>query len=118
MSGGPAPVAPSDDRIVSLQLDPRRQRVLASLEARTDPVDLDDLAVELAASTDRPLAEGVIERIAIELHHVHLPKLADAGLVDYDAQRKVVRSVRESDAVAPYLRLARHISALVGSSPE
>lgn len=30
------------------------------------------------------------KRIQIQLHHVHLPKLEDAGLVEYDTDRRTV----------------------------
>ncbi|ELY68128.1 hypothetical protein C489_09000 [Natrinema versiforme JCM 10478] len=36
------------------------------------------------------------ERVETELRHVHLPKLDDAGLVDYDRQSGVVHIDRET----------------------
>jgi hypothetical protein len=51
---------------------------VAELESRTVP-------------TDVATAETVIAEIAASLHHQHLPKLADSGLVDYDPRSKSVR---------------------------
>ena len=35
--------------------------------------------------------EDELDRIATELHHVHLPKLADANVLDYDSRTGYVR---------------------------
>ncbi|MFC4550029.1 MULTISPECIES: DUF7344 domain-containing protein [Halorussus] len=66
-------------------------------------------AGETDLSTDR-VAEAVLERerdwddapdaagrnredaIRTELHHEHLPRLADAGLIDYDSETRTVRN--------------------------
>jgi len=34
-----------------------------------------------------------VDRLAIELHHRHLPKLVDAGLVSYDSDAHLVEDV-------------------------
>ena len=48
-------------------------------------IELDDLARELVEREDGdPLDREVVERVAGRLHHVHLPKMSDLGLVDYD----------------------------------
>ncbi len=39
---------------------------------------------------DATVAE-VRDSTAISLHHVHLPKLADFGIIEYDAERKRAR---------------------------
>lgn len=36
------------------------------------------------------------KNLRIDLHHVHLPELADAGLIDYDARSPTVRSHLEA----------------------
>ncbi|MFC7137474.1 DUF7344 domain-containing protein [Halobaculum litoreum] len=38
-----------------------------------------------------PAADAARRDAAISLHHVHLPLLADFGLVEYDAGENVVR---------------------------
>jgi hypothetical protein len=46
------------------------------------------------------------ERIAITLHHGHLPNLTAAGLVDYDPDSRIVEASDELASVASYLTLA------------
>lgn len=64
------------------------------------PVELDELAAAVATAADGVLAAGVeeIDRTAIRLHHVDLPKLADAGLVDYDSEDTRVTGVHDDAA--------------------
>jgi len=68
----------------------RRRAALEVLRDETAPVDLDELAPAVAArETDsKSLDESFVERVRISLHHAHLPKMADFGVVDYDAQRR------------------------------
>lgn len=65
----------------------RRRVVLDVLETRCGPLDLDEVAALVAAEEHdfgNPTDETV-ERTAVSLHHVHLPKLEAAGVVRYDA---------------------------------
>lgn len=76
----------------------RRRAILGVLDDRTPPVALSDLAADLVTREDGERADvgrrrGGIEReVAISLHHVHLPKLADRGVLDYDPELNLVRS--------------------------
>ena len=66
----------------------RRRLVLQVLAGEPPPVDLETLAVEVAARETESLAvdEQTIDRVAIALHHTHLPMLADAGVLAYDPE--------------------------------
>jgi DNA-binding transcriptional ArsR family regulator len=94
----------ADERRLSETLEvfshPCRRRALRYLSDRTEPVGLSELADGITES-----ASGTSERTAddveLVLHHVHLPKLADAGLVDYSANSGEVSSA-DAD------RLRRH----------
>ncbi|WP_435064966.1 DUF7344 domain-containing protein [Halobaculum sp. EA56] len=44
-----------------------------------------------AAPTDGSVGPAVVEQVSIALAHVHLPKLADSGVVDYDPDAGTVR---------------------------
>lgn len=48
------------------------------------------------APPDRSIADGRRQRIAIELYHVHLPRLDDAGLVSFDPASKLVEDWRSN----------------------
>lgn len=71
---------------------PRRRLALEYLSARDSSIVLDELAVVVAARESERIADdrAAIDDVAAALHHVHLPKLADDGLVEYDAERRVV----------------------------
>jgi hypothetical protein len=74
----------------------RRQYLCAHLlQSGEDVYSLDEL-VERVLERERgqdsaPQLEKHQQRISIELHHRHLPKLADTGLIDYDARTHTVR---------------------------
>jgi len=79
------------DRHHLLQSD-RRRLVLAILGERDQPVGLGALAAAVAAAeegVDR--ADGdARERVTVSLHHVHLPKLDDYGVLRYDRESNAV----------------------------
>lgn len=67
------------------------RETLAALEAEGDgPTSLAALASDVG-----PLGPGGQRDAAVHLHHVTLPKLEDAGLVDYDPDERTVRSTRD-----------------------
>jgi hypothetical protein len=51
--------------------------------------------------------EETFKRLLSELHHTHLPKLSDAGLVDYDLRTGDVSPTAALAGADDYLRLAR-----------
>lgn len=90
------------DRIFGLLANRRRRYVLYSLNEAEDTVlELDDVAARLAEwerrwnGRDDGEDFDQLERIRITLHHNHLPRLADAGLIDYDARHGTVRNWEE-----------------------
>lgn len=73
------------DEAVGSLVDGRRHRILSVLESREDSVRRDVLAHEIAAREANAEAwTDAVDSIRSELHHVHLPKLESAGLVEYD----------------------------------
>lgn len=93
---------PSLDRIFDLLASRRRRYVVYQLnEAETAVVTLDELADQLVewerdwdGRDDRERAT-YRDRVRVTLHHNHLPRLADAGLIDYDARSQTVRNWEE-----------------------
>jgi hypothetical protein len=75
----------ADERYRVLSAE-RRRLTLDVVADRTAPVGLDDVARAVARrETDADVPDAAaVERVAVSLHHVHLPKLSDAGVVQYD----------------------------------
>jgi|AntDeeMinimDraft_4_1070355.scaffolds.fasta_scaffold00003_201 hypothetical protein len=84
------------ERLIAVE---RRWLVLDVLGGQTTPVELEELAAGIAAREDGNGAadEKAIERVAITLHHTHLPKLADLGVLHYDPESRRV----DPDGVPP-----------------
>ncbi|MGQ4557177.1 DUF7344 domain-containing protein [Halobellus sp. GM3] len=61
----------------------RRRLAIEILTERIAPVDLDALAAAISAREER---DEAVDRVAISLHHAHLPKMDDAGVLDYNAE--------------------------------
>lgn len=70
---------------------PPRRFVLQYLDAADDVTIVGEVATEPGAwQTEFPVTERTatgIEAIEIALHHRHLPKLAAAGVIEYDSTR-------------------------------
>ncbi|WP_424004919.1 DUF7344 domain-containing protein (plasmid) [Haloarcula salina] len=65
-----------------------RQTALSVLSERRCPVDLDELAAAVAEheAGDGDPASDRVSSIATALHHNHLPRMADMGVVNYDPE--------------------------------
>lgn len=91
----------STDQLFDALADERRRVVLDSLFESGTPVDVGRLARRVAARErrggegDRGPPADAVHRVRVSLHHVHLPKLDDAGLVEYDPDGQAVRTVAD-----------------------
>ncbi|WP_436924689.1 DUF7344 domain-containing protein [Halosimplex amylolyticum] len=90
------------DRVFGALSDPDRRFVLAWLAERDDRAALADLATELAAwkqggDADQ-IPDSAVESAHAKLYHVHVPKLADAGLASHDRDSGAV-ALAENEAV-------------------
>lgn len=86
------------DTTFAILNDQRRYYLREILSEQDPPIDLSQLAAAVASretgtDSDESPAETTDE-IAIGLHHVHLPKLDDAGVIDYNAETNTVTSTR------------------------
>lgn len=91
----------TDDReaaFVAFQ-DATRRAVLRHLDSEEGQVALADLAERVADGDARDP-----DRLAAALHHNHLPKLAECGLVEYDSRENRV-AMTDRESVEPYLGL-------------
>jgi len=95
-----------DTECLDLLGSERRQTVLERLVAadgRTHSLRSLSTAV---AEIERDSEIGAIpaDRVSISLHHAHLPKLDDAGVIDYDSEEQRVTYLG-SPAVEKWLEL-------------
>lgn len=83
---GPPTGQISLDELHSSLANERRRLVLSYLVTHSDEVlSVEDL-VDVVAGCETPQVgpHSQRTRIEIDLYHAHLPKLADAGIIDYD----------------------------------
>lgn len=102
-TGGPAarPDLPLDV-VFELLKNQRRRRVLRYLEEESGTVALGTLAESIAAAENdkepRMLTSAERKRVYISLYQCHLPKLDDAGAIEFESNRGTVdRTDRTTD---------------------
>lgn len=98
------------DVVCELLANQRRQYVFACLLDHRQAITLTDLAEDVAIrEKERPfteIPEEAVQTIATSLYHAHIPKLVDAGAVEYDQERDLVRVSETTDLVERVLSLA------------
>lgn len=75
------------EQLLETIVDPVRMRLLAVLEDDR-PLSLEQLAARLSAYDGGPFSDS--DRAEIELHHSHLPAMADVGVISYDHESGLV----------------------------
>lgn len=97
----------SQDAVFDILSNPRRRYVLYYLRQESEPIELTTLAEHVAAwenETDvESLEDQERKRVYVSLYQTHVPKLADAGLVDYDKEAGTVALAPGATAVDEYL---------------
>lgn len=65
------------------------------LSTRTTPVELRELATAIAAreTDDAAPSTDVVDRVAVVLHHQHLPMLSERGAIDYEPVARRIESL-------------------------
>lgn len=92
----PSVSRPSFDDVFDLLAATRRRYAIHYLSKTDDGVaTLEDL-VDAVASWETETSPGDVpddfrRRVEASLHHTHLPKLADANIIDYDSRSESVR---------------------------
>lgn len=88
----------------------RRRRILAYLAEHDGESTLSDLAEHVASlENDKPvgaLTSAERKRVYVCFYQSHLPKLADAGVIDYEQARGTVRLRREARQLYAYLSVS------------
>ena len=86
-----------------------RRIVLAVLTAEGRSLTLDDLTKTiLKYNHGAPITEvpaDVITGVRVSLYHRHLPKLASAGLIEFDPERRLVAPTTRLEQLQPTLAL-------------
>ncbi|MDQ2055843.1 hypothetical protein [Halobellus sp. H-GB7] len=89
--------------------DPIRRYVLDDLDEQATPVSFDRLATRVAAwHTDcdpDAVGDATLTEMRTTLYHVHLPKFAEAGYIEWDKDTHTIRQGPNFDDIAPFLRL-------------
>ncbi|WP_436908957.1 DUF7344 domain-containing protein [Halosimplex marinum] len=91
------------DSVLDLCQHQHRRIVLGALAEEQRALTLDDLTkAVIKYNHQTPLTEAsedVLTKIRLSLYHVHLPKLASEGLIDYDSERRLVEPTKQLDSV-------------------
>lgn len=103
------PEVPSWDELAALLDNPLRWQAILVSGHRGRPVSLAELASELTDATRSASAPGDDEdRLRLMLHHVHLPRLSDVGLVDYDTAARTVVATDSGKALRHWVEIGAH----------
>lgn len=82
---------PSPSKLFSLLEQQHRRLALRYLLDHNCPVSLDAIATYLIEHED--VSADDRRRLSVELHHNHLPRLADYGCLRYDVETNTVEQV-------------------------
>ncbi|PSQ01291.1 hypothetical protein BRC94_04195 [Halobacteriales archaeon QS_5_70_17] len=97
----------SEEKLYAALAEDRRRRTLSYLVETGAAATLDELTTAIAAAEDRTpptdLSPSTTRTVGIALHHVHLPKLDEKGLVEYDSDDRVVSLTVDVTAITPHL---------------
>lgn len=78
---------------------PFRRRILTRLHDHNPRDEAEFSADELADDADE------VDRLVLEIHHRHLPKLAEKGFIDWDREADVITRGPRFDEIAPLIEL-------------
>ena len=79
-----------------------RRRILMAV-ARENPRDDEEITSESVA--DEHQEADALELLKQQLYHTHLPKLEDAGFIDWDQERGLITRGPRFEEIGPLLRL-------------
>ncbi len=86
----------------------RRRFALHYLTTQVGAVPVSEVADQIAL-WERDHTRDGYERICTSLVHVHLPRLTDAGIVEYDPERETIELRERATVLTPYLDLAAEV---------
>jgi hypothetical protein len=99
----------SKGEIFDVLQNERRRYVLQYLRMNGGPVELGDLASDVAAKEYGCSAEEVTsaqrKRVYTTLQQTHLPRMDEAGIVEYDADDGVITTTSHTNELTVYLEI-------------
>lgn len=85
----------------------RRRCALERLRSFDGPMGLADLADEVATAEHGTIISEIpaeeVKRVYLDLYHSHVPKLAEADVVEYGQESDLVELSAGADRLAPYM---------------
>jgi hypothetical protein len=105
----PAPERPGDlplHEAFDLLENPRRRHLLRELSGTDGPIDAGRLATRVADREPGPVTPAVERRVTVSLHQLHLPRLADAGVIGYDRDERTVTPTSQVTRLRAVVRAA------------
>lgn len=101
----------SQDVAFDLLSNARRRFVLRRLQESSEPIELGDLAADLAAKENgippEELSPQQRKRTYVSLYQTHVPKLADAGVITYDPDAGTVAGTNSVEELSGYFQSSR-----------
>lgn len=97
----------TQDVVFDLLSSPRRRYVLYYLRETGESIELTDLAEQVAAWENETTVEEITEqerkRVYVSLYQTHIPRLDEAGVIDYDRDSGSVALASEASEIDQYL---------------
>lgn len=107
--GAASPPSLPTELVYRMLSDPRRRYAIHYLKQSREPVPVRELAEQVAAwENDKPveaLTSRERKRVYISLYQSHLPTLDEEGVVEYDADRKMVELSQAARGLDIYLEV-------------
>lgn len=93
----------NSDALFDVMASTRRRFVISHLQTRSRPAAVADVATVLTnwesdVANEHIPKEEVISRY-ISLHHVHIPKMAEVGIIEWNHERNTVSLTEGSDGI-------------------
>lgn len=97
----------SQDVVFDILSSPRRRYVLYYLRTTDGPIKLTDLAEQVAAweneTSPAEITEQERKRVYVSLYQTHIPRLDEAGIVEYDKDSGNIVLVEDAAGIDDYL---------------
>ncbi|SNZ16932.1 hypothetical protein SAMN06269185_2818 [Natronoarchaeum philippinense] len=97
----------SQDVVFDLLSSPRRRFVLYYLNQVDGEIEIGELADEVAAWENETAVDDLTsqqrKRVYVSLYQTHVPKMEDAGIIEYDSDGGTVALADQADDISAYL---------------